>query len=95
MNQFKQSFNIVAISETWINAEKGVDFELEGFEFVHMARQNKGGGGVAIYVDRNIAFKVLETMSMVVDNMLECTSIELCKGKNKPVIIRSSSLDNH
>ena len=37
VNQFKQSFNIVAISETWINAEKGVDFELEGFEFVHMA----------------------------------------------------------
>lgn len=87
VNQFKQSFNIVAISETWINAEKGVDFELEGFEFVHMARQNKGGGGVAIYVDRNITFKVLESMSMVVDNMLECISIELCKGKNKPVII--------
>ena len=36
VNQFKQSCNIVAISETWINAEKGVVFELEGFEFVHM-----------------------------------------------------------
>ena len=31
-------------------------------------------------MDGNITFKVLESM-------LECMSIEMCKGKNKPVII--------
>ncbi len=28
---FTHSFNIIAITETWINAVKGADFELEGY----------------------------------------------------------------
>lgn len=45
------SFNIIAITETWIDAVKGADFELVGYNFTHIDRQNKGGG-VAIFVDK-------------------------------------------
>lgn len=36
LRQFKQAFNFIAISETWINTERGLDFELEGYEFTHI-----------------------------------------------------------
>lgn len=52
LHSFSQPFNIIAISETWINNEKGIDFELDGYELTYNNRQNKGGGGVAIYVDK-------------------------------------------
>ena len=48
---FTNPFNIIAISETWINNEKDIDFELDGYELRYKNRPNKGGGGVAIYVD--------------------------------------------
>lgn len=77
LHRFSEPFNIIAISETWINSEKGMDFELDGYEL---------GGGVAIYVDKTLNFKVLENMTAVVDNLLECNTIELYVEKSKNVI---------
>ncbi len=53
-SHFAQSFSLIAITETWINPEKGVDFELEGYELNYMSRENKKGGGVAVYVDKTL-----------------------------------------
>lgn len=33
-----------------MNTDKGINFELEGYELRYISRQNKGGGGVALYV---------------------------------------------
>ena len=87
VNKFTQPFNIIAISETWINTDKGIDFELNGYELRYNNRKNKGGGGVAIYVDVSLNFRVLDCMTTVVDNLLECITIEICKEKHKNVII--------
>ena len=87
LHQFSQPFSIVAISETWINNVKGADFELEGYEFNYINRQNKIGGGVAIYVDRALKFKVMESMTTVMDNILECITVEICREKQKNVIV--------
>lgn len=67
--------------------EKGTDFELEGYEFTFITRRNKGGGGVALYVDKSLKFNVVKKMTMVIDNVLECITVEICKEKSKNVII--------
>ncbi len=81
LSQFRKSFKIVAISETWINADKGVDFELDGYEFNCANRKNKCGGGVAVYVDKNLNYKAVGNMTAVIDNLLECITIEVCEEK--------------
>lgn len=60
-----------------------MDFELEGYELRYIYRQNKGGGGVAMYVDKALKFKVLHSMTTVVDKILECITVEICKEKKK------------
>lgn len=80
LQQFSQSFSIIAISETWRNIDKWMNFELESNEPRNMSR---GGGGVALYVDKNRKFRVLESMTTVVNNVLECVTIEICKEKRK------------
>lgn len=52
-SQFTNPFKIIAVSETWIKADKGMDFELNGYELNFINRKNKSGGGVAMYVDKN------------------------------------------
>ncbi len=56
-----------------------------GIHFTHIDRQNKGGGGVAIFVDKKLNFRVIEDMSTVVNNLLECITIEIYKEKMKNV----------
>lgn len=63
--QYTQPFNIIGISETWISSDKGVDFDLEGYEFMYINRQNKGGGGVALCVDKTLKFSMVVDMSGV------------------------------
>ena len=87
LHSFSQPFNIIAISETWINNERGADFEMEGYELTYNNRLNKGGGGVAIYVDMNLKYKIVEAMSQVVDNLLECITIEICMESKRNVSI--------
>ena len=87
LSQFTNPFKIIAISETWFNADKGMDFELDGYELNYINRKNKSGGGVAVYVDKNLNYRVVQNMSTAIDNLLECITIEICKEKNKNVII--------
>lgn len=34
-----------------------------------------------MHVDRNLNYKVLESMTTVIDNLLQCITIEICKEK--------------
>ena len=38
-------------------------------------------------MDVSLNFRVLDCMTTVVDNLLECITIEICKEKHKNVII--------
>ncbi len=44
---------------------------------------NKSGGGVAMYVDKNLNYKVVESMTTVIDNLLECITFEVCQRKKR------------
>ena len=71
MTKFTQPFIHVFISETWINTEKGIDFELNGYELRYNNRKNKVGGGAAIYVDATLNFRELDCVTNVVHNLLK------------------------
>lgn len=75
LSQFKQPFSIIAISETWINSEKGADFDRESFELNYINREGKTGGGVAVYVDRNPKYKIVENMTTVNKHIFECITV--------------------
>ena len=86
LDTFSQPFNI-EISDTWINKDRELDFDMDGYELSYINRQNKGGGWVDIYVDKTLNFKVMDSITIVVGNVLECISIEICKEKSKNLII--------
>lgn len=87
LRQFKNPFNIIAISETWISIDKGVDFEMDGYELNYNNRVKKSGGGVAIYVDKRLKYNVVKSMTAAVDNLLECITVEICVEKVKKILL--------
>ena len=66
-----------------LNSEKGVYFELNGYELNYMNRENKKGRGVALYVDKSLNYKVEEGTTTIIDDVLECITIEICMEKMK------------
>lgn len=35
---------------------------MDGYEFMYIDRRNKGGGGVPLYVDKDLQFNIVECM---------------------------------
>lgn len=87
LSQFTTPFSVVAISETWLRAEKGLDFELDGYDFKYINRRGKAGGGTAIYIDNRLNYKMVESMTKAIDGVCECITIEIIMDKQKNIIV--------
>ena len=70
-------FDVVIISELWSHEGNEKYFVLQAFEAIQVCRKNKRGGGVAMYVRESIDFKEISSMSLAVDNIMECVTVEL------------------
>lgn len=42
---------------------------------------------MAIFVYKSLNIKVIDAMTTVADNVLECLTIEVCREKNKNIIV--------
>ena len=71
IDELKTPFDIIAITETWLESDNYLDFLLNDYEFCHKNRLNKKGGGVAIYVHKTLNFKMQKNMSMVIDDVMD------------------------
>ena len=88
LHGLSQNFDIIALSETWFSTSDNLNiFYLPAYQFCHRDRENRRGGGVAIYVKNGIEFDVMESLSCAVDNLLECISINVCVSRKKSIIV--------
>ena len=58
--EINNNFDIVALTETWLNENNKDDYVLDGYEVCHTVRKNRKGGGVAVYIKNGINYKVIE-----------------------------------
>ena len=70
LQQFTQPFSIIAITETWFNIDKGIDFCLDDYELSYINRERKTGGGVALYIHKSIKCMVLTDMTCAIDGTI-------------------------
>ena len=92
-------FDIFSASETWLKPDiSDSEVALPGYSIIRMDRQNKIGGGTAIYVRDGIPFK---THSDLMNNDLENCMIEVLRDKSKKLFIcciyraPNNSLENY
>ena len=81
------TFDIIAISETWTESNVTTEYDLPHYQVFHKARHYTKGGGVALYVNDIIDCTLIESKSVVVENVFECVTVELNMRKMKNVIV--------
>ena len=83
----KTVFDVIALTETGLNTGNMNDYTIEGYESYHSVRENREGGGVALYIKNGYHCKVLSYFSLSIDNCLECLAVELCVSGKKNIRI--------
>ena len=79
------NFSIMAVSETWFNANTNVNmYNVKDYSFVHMCRPDRIGGGVGLYVRNGFQYILRNDLSCVTSDY-EMIFIELTQN-NKSVI---------
>jgi len=71
------NFDIIAITETWIEPNLISDFNINNYDAFHITRGTRRGGGVAIYTNKKLSGALAESKSFVIETILECVTIEL------------------
>ena len=59
------NFNIIGLVETWMKDRPHEYFEIDGYSLELTNRQNKRGGGVCLYVDENINYRVRNDLNEI------------------------------
>ena len=87
LDTLKGKFKVIALSETWINEDRGNDFHINGYELYHINRSNKKAGGVALFVDSDLKCKPVEYMTVAIDDLMECITVEIEMEKMRNIIV--------
>ena len=82
IDNLKLSFYIIAISETWAEADTIDGFTISGYEAFHIVRGQRKGGGVALYVHRTFNCAIRAVNCKVVEQLYECVTVDLKKHNN-------------
>lgn len=87
LHTLKGRFMMIALSETWMQEERGVVFHIDGYELYHINRTNKRSGGVALFVNEDLKCKQIQGMTMAIDDIMECISVEIELEKMSNIIV--------
>lgn len=83
-----ENVTAVALTETWLNASNENLFTLNGYNFVGKSRLNKIGGGVGIFLNANLNYKIRNDLS-VMNEFIECIFVEITQLNASNIIIGS------
>ena len=81
------NFDIIAITETWIEPNLISDFNINNYDAFHITRGTRRGGGVAIYTNKKLSGALAESKSFVIENILECVTVELTIKNHTNVVV--------
>ena len=76
----KVEFNVVALTETWLNETNADVYGLTGYKAIHNYRKQKKGGGVSLFIEENIRYIDRDDL-LHMNDYIECVLIELEKGE--------------
>lgn len=75
-----RSFDIIALTETWLRVDEAMMFQLEGYSLALQERVNSRGGGVAIYIRQGLISETTEIFSTTHNALkFQIQSLDGCK----------------
>jgi hypothetical protein len=78
LNSLKFKFNIIGVSETWLNNDNAHLYTFDGYIHYNLTRENRRGGGVSLFIAEDL--KVLSRHDLnVMNHFMEAIFVEIPK----------------
>ena len=79
-------FSVIGISETWLQ-DSTHHVDINGYNFEHICRTDKAGGGVGLYITSVLEYKIRDDLCF--DNALTVESlfVEIVNPEGKNTIV--------
>ena len=81
LDELKLDFNVIGLSETWLNEVTHDLYNIDNYNHVHKYRENRKGGGISLFIREHLQFKILDDIC-IFDTSLEFLFIELDKSQS-------------
>ena len=81
-------FSVIGVSETWLTDCTAEHVNIRGYNFVSNHRKSKTGGGVGIYLQNGLEYKLLEECKFSDPDVIESLFLEIIvpRGKNLSLV---------
>ena len=76
LSNLNVNFDIIGISETWLNETNKDIYNLNGYNHVPLVRQDRIHGGVSLFISASISYRILNEIS-IINKDIECLFIEI------------------
>ena len=80
-------FQVIGLTETWLNDNNMDCYTLNEHKFFGSNRPNKRGGGVGLYISKQLKFKSRNDLDKNVEDTIETKFIEIINDNGKNIII--------
>ena len=82
------NFSVIVFMESWCNetANENSLLNLHSYYSVHQIRNNKKGGDIWIYIDKQLEFK-LRNYTDIFNNKIETYSVEIINSKSRNFVV--------
>ena len=87
INTLDTNFQIIGLTDTWLNNNNNDCFTLNEYEFLGSNRTQKRGGGVGLYVSKHLEFKNRNDLDKNIEDTIETKFVEIINNYGKNIII--------
>ena len=89
LGSLKKPFSVIGISETWLTDCTAELVNITGYNFVSKHRKSKTGGGVGIYLQNDLQYKLLNECKVSDPETIESLFVEITVPHGKNIIVVS------
>ena len=87
LGSLKKPFSVIRISETWLTDCTAELVNITGYNFVSNLRKSKTGGGVGIYLQNDLQYKLLNECKLSDPETIESLFVEITVPHGKKIIL--------
>ena len=88
LDSLDMQFQIIGLTETWLNNSNCDTFQLKEYNYVGSNRTSKRGGGVGMYISKNIKYQIRKDLTENnIDDSIETIFIQVSKENEKNLVI--------
>ena len=87
LNSLNHKFNVIVISETWLNVYNKDLYFIEDYNNIHITRDHKRGEEISLFISKQLKYISIDVLCTTSPNQFDMVTVKIIIPKSKDIII--------